>query len=238
MTGKDERILIEMMEDLPNAIRYAPRGVRKKAEAAIAEIERQILARESPAESFEDFVGNPNNPLRKLHAALTEPPKVYSSALILWSLPEVTHVINRARTQLELTNFFENAPLVSVAFVGSPEKPKSHVYEVDGKKLIVHYVEFPGLQVCVNENQHVTTVSQRERASLTTKSTESWRKDYKGLAERVLGTSEETSTMLVKSFPDRDIRVLETAISSTYMATRAEYETGKYSDRSGEPSQE
>ncbi|MFH1803010.1 MAG: hypothetical protein ABH864_06210 [archaeon] len=212
-----------------NALTYMPEQMRPPVESALRDLEETVAS----GQSLDEFQKNlmkaaatrdMSGPIGRMYSAITADPRMYTPALIVWSLRAAQEACARGGLQHTLTRFFEDQPVVSIALVGDLGKPSAQVYEVDGEQLTISYAEFPSLSSTVDEKRGLTAVSI-ERPNIEQRSQEPWERDYRALRLRVWETQKKTTSILLKTLPGMDRDRLALAIADSFAGTYAVYQT-------------
>jgi len=211
---KDLRVLRELKEnpeELPDSI---SKDTRQTIEQALGKFEKLVLGGKCPimiAMNISD-----DSPVKKIYDTIVQENRVYTPALMNWSMDAFMRTYERARWQRTLTDYFENQG-PSCAIIGPPENLNARLFELNGKNFAVYSVKFGSLRKIDDETKGVSVIDV-PKPKIEMLRIRKWDGNYRNMAEDVRREAKghHYTIMVLKSIPKMPGFLRTMAVTQTF----------------------
>jgi hypothetical protein len=218
----DLKVIGRIKNNPDNVLEVLPERQAKVIQGALDEVEGMVRG----GEDIKKRLVLPGSPTYRMHRAIIDDAKPYTSDLIAWSLEQLREAVERAHIQREIMKVYEDRPPASFSVLGSPDKPKIRVYEVDGERLNVYTAEATSLRK-IKDDKTGISYTEGDVPVVERESSVKWEKDYRSLAEQIRQNQKDCTTMLINTVPGMPDLARRLFIIDTYAKAKRAYSEKK-----------
>ncbi len=226
---KELQVVRQIRDDPENALSYIPDSQREVIESTFGEVEKKIL---DGADLTDEELRGTEGPIKKMYNTIIEQNRVYSPALLKWSLKKLEDVCRTAHVQREVRQFYEENQPLALAVLGAPEKTSIMIYEVDGKNLSTYHTRFDDIRMIEKEGVGILVGSAPH---IELEDRKDWNGDYKRIAKQVIQSQPENTIMLIKTLPGMPDQVRGIIVTKTFATAFVDYNQGDILRRTRQP---